>query len=237
MTTRLALVAALAFGLTACADSSDDAAVVPAEDGVSVAGTMAEAPAVPAGTYAIDAAHSRAEFRVRHLGISTVTGRFGSVTGTVTVGDGLGTLQANAVIDATSIDTGNEQRDGHLQSPDFFDAAQYPEITFNATAVRPGDGGQFTLVGDLTMHGVTRPVELDAEYLGTSSVQGIQKIGFTARGEITRQDWGLTWAGTNEAGEALVGDEVTLIIEVEADLQGGDAEAPAEAEADAAPDA
>ncbi|WP_412060533.1 YceI family protein [Rubrivirga sp. IMCC45206] len=220
MTFRSLLVAALALGLSACADAPADETAI-SDDLAAV--EVADAPAIPAGTYAIDQAHSRAEFRVRHLGISTVTGRFGTVAGTVTVGDGLGSLQANAVIDATSIDTGNEQRDGHLRSPDFFDVAQYPEITFDATAIRPGAGGQFTLVGDLTMHGVTRPIELDAEYLGTSSVQGIQKIGFTASGEITRQDWGLTWANTNEAGEALVGDEITLAIEVEADLQAADA--------------
>ncbi|PAP78698.1 hypothetical protein BSZ37_08110 [Rubrivirga marina] len=182
-------------------------------------------PAVPAGTYAIDPAHSRAEFRVRHLGISTVTGRFGDVSGTFTVGDDLGTLDATAVIDATTIDTGNEQRDGHLQSPDFFDVAQYPEITFQSTEVRPAEDGGFILVGDLTMHGVTRPVELEAEYIGSSSMGETQKVGFSARGEITRQDWGLTWAQTNEAGEALVGDEVELIIEVEADRQAETADA------------
>lgn len=218
MTMRTLLVGVLALGLAACAPEADDAAITETND-VSTAGTFADAPDVPAGTYAIDPAHSRAEFRVRHLGISTVTGRFGDVDGTVTVGDGLGSLQANATIDASTIDTGNDRRDGHLQSPDFFDVAQYPEITFTSTGVRPGEGSQFTLVGDLTMHGVTRPVELDAEYLGTSSMGDTRKIGFTASGEITRQDWGLNWAETNEAGEALVGDEVTLVIEVEADAQ------------------
>ena len=219
---RLSLLAALVVGLAAC--GTDDAVeTAGAEDNVSTAGTLASAPDIPAGTYAIDPAHSRAEFRVRHLGISTVTGRFGSVDGTVTVGDDLSSLNATAVIDATTIDTGNDQRDGHLQSADFFDVAQYPEITFQASEVRPGEGNAFTLVGDLTMHGVTRPVELEAEYVGSSSMMGTTKIGFTARGEITRQDWGLTWDETNEAGEALVGDEVELIIEVEADQQAAEA--------------
>ncbi len=230
MILRTLLVGALALGLAACGGEADAPAA--ATDGdVSTAGTFAELPAVPAGTYAIDPAHSRAEFRVRHLGISTVTGRFGDVSGTLTVGDDLGSLDATATIDASTIDTGNEQRDGHLQSPDFFDVAQYPEITFQSTAVRPAADGGFVLVGDLTMHGVTRPVELEAEYIGASSMGDTQKVGFSARGEITRQDWGLTWAQTNEAGEALVGDEVELIIEIEADQQ---AVAEAEtAEADA----
>ncbi len=214
---RLPLLVVLAGGLAAC---GNDAAVETAgTDNVSTAGTFADAPSIPAGTYAIDPAHSRAEFRVKHLGISTVTGRFGSMDGTVTVGDGLGSLEATTVIDASTISTGNDDRDGHLQSPDFFDVAQYPEITFTSTAVRPGEGGSFTLVGDLTMHGVTRPVELDAEYVGSATMQGTQKIGFTASGEIDRTEWGLTWAETNEAGEALVGDDITLTIEVEADQE------------------
>ena len=224
-TLRLTLVAAVAFGLAAC--GTDDATVADAgDDNVSTAGTFVDAPEVPEGTYAVDAAHSRAEFRVRHLGISTVSGHFSNLDGSVVVGDGLGSLQATAIIDASTIDTDNEQRNGHLMSPDFFNVEEYPEITFTSTGVRPGEGSAFTLLGDLTMRGVTRPVELDAEYLGTSSVQGVRKIGFTASGEITRQDWGLSWAGTNEAGEALVGDEVTLVIEVEADRQDAEAAAP-----------
>ena len=224
MITRTLLVGVLALGLAACASETDAPA---SETGdVSVAGSFEDAPAVPAGTYTIDAAHSRAEFRVKHLGISTVTGRFDGVNGTVTVTDGLGSLATTATIDASTISTGNDQRDGHLQSPDFFDVAQYPEITFTSTGVRPGEGSAFTLLGDLTMHGVTRPVELAAEYVGSSSMMGTPKVGFTATGEITRQDFGLTWAETNEAGEALVGDTVTLMIEVEAD--GAAAEAPAD---------
>lgn len=214
MTLRTLFVGVLALGLAACASDTD----APAADAApSVAGSFADAPDVPAGTYTIDPAHSRAEFRIKHLGISTVTGRFDGVDGTVTVGEGLGSLATTAVIDASTISTGNDDRDGHLRSPDFFDVAQYPEITFTSTGVRPGEGSGFTLLGDLTMHGVTRPVELAAEYVGTATMQGTPKVGFTAQGEITRQDWGLTWDQTNEVGEALVGDTVTLMIEVEAD--------------------
>lgn len=221
-TLRSPLVAALALVLVAC--GNDDAAVTDAGD-VSTAGSFVDAPAVPEGTYTLDPAHTRAEFRIRHLGIATVTGRFGDVDGSLTVGDGLGSLQTTVVIDASTIDTNNDQRDGHLRGADFFDVAQYPEITFESTDVLPGEGNTFTLVGNLTMHGVTRPVELDAEYLGSSSSRGTQKVGFTATGEIIRQDWGLTWDNTNEAGEAIVGDEVTLVIEVEADRQDAEADA------------
>ena len=214
MPLRLLLVATLAVGLTACADSADDVAI---DGDVSTTGEFSELPEIPSGTYAIDPSHTRAEFRVRHLGITSVTGRFGSVDGTVEVGDE--TIAANVVIDASSIDTGNDDRDGHLQSADFFDVAQYPEITFQSTGVRPTADGGFVLTGDLTMHVVTRPVELESEYLGAATMGETDKVGFTARGEITRQDWGLDWDQTNEVGEALVGDEVELIIEVQADRQ------------------
>lgn len=218
---RFPLAVVLAIGLAAC--GTDDATTAGpsagATDDVSTAGTFTDVPEIPAGAYAIDPSHSRAEFRVRHLGISTVTGRFDGLSGTVSVGDDFSSFDATAVIDAATINTGNDDRDGHLRGPDFFDVAQYPEITFDVTEVRPGADGEFFLVGDLTMHGVTRPVELEAEYLGTSSARGTQKIGFTARGEIIRQDWGLTWDRTNEAGEAIVSDEVELVIEVEADRQ------------------
>ena len=219
MILRSLLLGVLVVGLAACGDSADDASTAGTVIDDATPATFGDAPGLAAGTYAVDPAHSQAEFRVRHLGISTVTGRFGDVSGTVTVGDGLGSMQATAVIDAGSIDTNNDQRDGHLKSADFFDVANYPEITFATTEIRPAADGGFVLVGDLTMRGVTKPVELEAEYLGASSANGVQKVGFTARGEITRQDWGLSWAGTNDAGEALVGDEVELIIEVEADRQ------------------
>lgn len=216
---RLPLLAALLVGLAACATDDAPETTIATDPDVSTDATFADAPDVPSGTYAIDPAHSRAEFRIRHLGISTVTGRFDGVDGTVNIGDGLGSLETTAIIDASTISTGNDRRDGHLQSADFFDVEQYPEITFESTGVRPGEGSNFTLLGNLTMHGVTRPVELDAEYVGSASMGETQKIGFTASGELTRQDWGLSWAETNEAGEAIVGDEVELVIEVEADRQ------------------
>ena len=222
MTLRTLLVAALALGLAACADETAD---VTTDADVSTAGTFADAPALAAGTYAIDAAHSRAEFKVRHLGISTVTGTFSDLGGTVTVGDGLGSLQTTARIDASTVSTENDDRDDHLRSPDFFDVAEHPEITFTSTGVRAGEGGSFTLLGDLTMRGVTRPVELDAEYVGgATSPQGVEKIAFTARGEIDRREWGLEWGAVTEAGAIVVSDEVTLVLDVQADRQTAEAQ-------------
>ncbi len=221
MILRTLLVGVFALGLVACGDVDDVAVATdaPADD-VSTAGTFVDAPAIAAGTYAIDAAHSRAEFRVRHLGISTVSGTFSDLSGTVTAGDGLGSLQTTAVIDASTISTENDDRDDHLRSADFFDVAQYPEIAFTSTGVRPGEGGTFTLLGDLTMHGVTRPIELETEYIGAAtSPQGVEKVAFSAEAEINRSDWGLTWNAPLEAGGVVVSDEVTLRLDIQADRQ------------------
>ncbi len=216
-TLRPLLLGVLALGLAACG-GDDTAVATDAPADVSTAVSFVDAPAIDAGTYTIDVAHSRAEFRVRHLGIATVTGTFSDLSGTVTVGDGLGSLQTTAVIDASTISTENDDRDNHLRSPDFFDVAQYPEITFTSTGVRAGEGGGFTLLGDLTMHGVTRPIELETEYVGAAtSPQGVRKVAFTAQGEINRSDWGLTWNAPLEAGGVVVSDEVTLRLDIEAD--------------------
>ena len=123
--TRTLLIGVLALGLAACAGESTDAADTGAAE-PSVAGSFADAPAIPAGDYVIDTSHSRAEFRVKHLGISTVTGRFDGVEGTLSIGDDLSSLQTNAIIDASTISTGNTDRDGHLKSADFFDVEQFP---------------------------------------------------------------------------------------------------------------
>ena len=216
MTLRSLFAALSALALAACGAETDAPA-----DAASTASTAAVAATpVPAGTYAIDGAHSAASFGVRHLGLSTVRGSFDGVSGSLTLGETLSTLQTTAVLDASTISTGNADRDAHLQSPDFFDVAQYPEITFTSTEVRPGAGDAFTLVGDLTMHGVTRPVTLEAEYLGSAtSPQGVEKVAFTATGTLDRTEWGLTWNQALETGGVVVGDEITLEFEIEADRQ------------------
>lgn len=215
MPLRPLLLGALALALAACGAETAAPDAAPSADATPVAATP-----VPAGTYAIDGAHSAATFSVRHLALSTVRGSFDDVSGSLTLGETLSTLQATAVIDASTISTGNADRDDHLRSGDFFDVAQYPEITFTSTEVRPGAGDAFTLVGDLTMHGVTRPVTLDAEYLGSAtSPQGVEKVAFTASGTLDRTEWGLSWNQALETGGVVVGDEITLELEIQADRQ------------------
>ena len=222
---RTLAAGALALGLSACATDADS------PEPLADATDVVEAPAeIPPGTYALDPSHSELGFRVRHLGISNVDGTFNDFTGTISVpASGLEGLRADLTAQVASIDTDNDDRNGHLRSPDFFAADEYPELTFQTTSVEPTGGSTFRMTGDLTMRGTTRPVTLDGTYLGAASIQGTDKIGFEAAGEIDRQDWGLTWSQTNEAGEIIVSDTVTLVISVEADRQ-ADGESMAEEE-------
>jgi polyisoprenoid-binding protein YceI len=167
--------------------------------------------------YTIDNAHSSAEFTVRHMVISKVRGRFGKLTGTIEIPAGADVPSAVAVeIDATSIDTREEQRDGHLKSADFLETEKYPTITFVSTGAK-GDGPEFTLSGLLTIHGVTRPVEVKAEYEGRGKDPwGNERIGFSGHVAINRKDYGLGWNQALETGGVLVGEEVKIDLSVEA---------------------
>ncbi|GAB2974790.1 YceI family protein [Actinotalea caeni] len=171
---------------------------------------------IPAGTYQIDASHSELGFTVRHTGIAKVRGRFTGVEGTFTVAEPFSDSRVDVTIDAASVSTGNEQRDAHLTSPDFWDAATKPTWKFVSTGVQ-GEGEEFTLLGDLTINGVTRPVELAVEYNGAANgPDGVLRTGFSATGEISRKDFGLTWNVALEGGGLLVGDNVKLGLEIEA---------------------
>ncbi len=171
---------------------------------------------IPAGTYQIDASHSELGFTVRHTGIAKVRGRFTGVEGTFTVAEPFSDSRVDVRIDAASVSTGNEQRDAHLTSPDFWDAATKPTWNFVSTGVQ-GEGEEFTLLGDLTINGVTRPVELAVEYNGAANgPDGVLRTGFSATGEISRKDFGLTWNVALEGGGLLVGDNVKLGLEIEA---------------------
>ncbi|HLV56723.1 MAG TPA: YceI family protein [Actinotalea caeni] len=171
---------------------------------------------IPAGTYQIDASHSELGFTVRHTGIAKVRGRFTGVEGTFTVAEPFSDSRVDVTIDAASVSTGNEQRDAHLTSPDFWDAATRPTWNFVSTGVQ-GEGEEFTLLGDLTINGVTRPVELAVEYNGAANgPDGVLRTGFSATGEISRKDFGLTWNVALEGGGLLVGDNVKLGLEIEA---------------------
>ncbi|WP_448336806.1 YceI family protein [Chloroflexus aurantiacus] len=168
-------------------------------------------------TWVIDASHSMITFSVRHMMISKVRGRFTRFDGTVDFDEQNPTnSKVQVTIDASSIDTRDERRDGHLMSPDFLDVANYPTLTFVSKRVEVIDESHGRLIGDLTIRGVTREVTLDVEYNGQSkSPWGTISAGFSATTKINRKDWGLTWNVALETGGVLVGEEVTIEIEIE----------------------
>jgi polyisoprenoid-binding protein YceI len=179
--------------------------------------TTSLATAVPAGTYSLDPVHSRVEFAVRHLGIATVRGTFGSFEGTFEVGDDLASARAYGSVEAASVNTQEPQRDDHLRSPDFFDVERFPRIEFSSKEIRPLDEDHFEIVGDLTLHGVTREITLNAEITGTElDLYGNERVGLEALGELNRKDYGMTFNQVLGSGNVLVSDKVKLVIEVSA---------------------
>jgi len=168
--------------------------------------------------YQIDPAHSAAQFKVRHMMIANVKGEFTKVSGTVTSDpSNPAAVQIQAAIDASSISTRDEQRDGHLKSADFFDVARYPTITFQSNKVVPSGPNSFEVAGDLTIHGVTQPVPLTVEEVTPEAKDpwGNMRRGATARAKVNRKDFGLHWNVALEAGGFLVGDEIEITIDVE----------------------
>lgn len=178
-----------------------------------------------ATAYTIDAAHSSVEFAVKHMVFSTAKGRFNDFAGTINLDEGdLANSSVNVTIQAASIDTRDEGRNGHLKSADFFDVENYPTITFTSTAVKVTGDGEFNVTGDLTIRGVTRSVVLKAERTGEGvNPWGVKVVGFAAETKINRKDFDLNWNAALEAGGVLVADDVKISIEVEAN--------PAQAEA------
>lgn len=167
--------------------------------------------------WSIDSSHSSIEFAVRHMGIATVRGRFRKFDGAVELDEDHRLRGVQVSIDAASIDTGVEQRDNHLRSPDFFDVARYPTIQFRSTGIERRSGGGYRLTGDLTMHGQTRPVTFDVE--ASEPVKdpwGNQRVAAEATGKLNRKDWGLTWNQVLEFGALMVGEDVKFTLEIEA---------------------
>jgi polyisoprenoid-binding protein YceI len=168
------------------------------------------------GTFALDTSHSQIGFTVRHMMIAKVRGHFSATEGTLVVAEDPTASTVTITASTGSIDTRDEGRDGHLKSPDFLDAEQYPTITFTGTGITDEGGGTFALVGDLTVHGVTKPLQLEVEYNGVGQDPwGNQRIGFTAKGEVNREDFGLTWNQALETGGVLVGKEAKIEIDAE----------------------
>jgi polyisoprenoid-binding protein YceI len=166
--------------------------------------------------WTLDTMHSHAEFAVKHLMISTVKGQFKTLTGTGETKDD-GTLKsAELTIDAGSITTNVDARDNHLKSPDFFDVAQFPTITFKSTKIEQS-GTDISITGDLSMHGVTKPVTLKGELTGAvTDPWGNQRTALAVNAKINRKDWGLHWNQALEAGGFAVGEDVKLSVEFEA---------------------
>jgi polyisoprenoid-binding protein YceI len=192
----------------------------------AAAPTLAQQPApaaspagsgAPGNTWRVDSAHSSAGFSVKHMMVSTVRGTLGPISGTVEYdGKDVASIKADITIDVTKINTGNESRDKDLRGAGFFEVDKYPTMTFKSKRVQPGSAGQFRLVGDLTMHGVTREVALDVEgpSQAVKTQNGGLKVGATATTKINRREFGLNYNSVIEAG-AVVGDEVTITIDIE----------------------
>jgi len=168
-------------------------------------------------TWTIDATHAEIGFAVRHLMISTVRGRFGAVTGSVTLDErNPNAAKIDVTVDVASIDTRTEMRDNHLRSADFFDVANHPSLHFVSTKIEGDVTGEFTVTGDLTIRGVTHSVKLNATNEGRGKDPwGGERVGVAATGKIKRSDFGLTWNQALEAGGVAVGDEVKLSLDVE----------------------
>lgn len=176
----------------------------------------------PATTWQIDPAHTNVEFVVTHMMFAKVRGGFNSFSGTLEQGDDgdLASGRFSATIAVSSIDTGNEDRDNHLRSADFFDTDNHAEITFESTEIERVSDTSLKVTGDLTIRGVTKSVTLDVTETGTGvDPWGNTRIGIQAEGTISRKEFGLTWNQALEAGGVLVGDEVTLAIEAQAIAQ------------------
>ena len=171
-----------------------------------------------ADTWQIDPAHTNVEFTVRHMMISNVKGQFQKTSGTITTnGNDPASATIDATIDASSIDTRVDKRDAHLKSPDFLDVAKFPTITFKSTKVEADGPNKWKVTGDLTLHGVTKPVVLDVEGSGPPiQVMGNTRAGASATAKIKRSDFGLTWNKALESGGVMVGDDVAISIDVEA---------------------
>jgi polyisoprenoid-binding protein YceI len=169
----------------------------------------------PVGTWNVDPAHSSVEFQVKHMGIATVKGRFSEFRGTLEITPEGG--RASGTAQVQSVDTNESQRDDHLRSPDFFDAAQYPEITFESTEIRPVDDETFEIEGQLTIHGVTKTVKFEAVVQGTDvDPWGNTRVGLEVVGQINRSDFEMKFNQALGSGNLLVADRVKILLDISA---------------------
>jgi polyisoprenoid-binding protein YceI len=164
---------------------------------------------LPTGTWSVDPANSRVEFLLKQLGIATVRGAFHEFEGTLELGDDLAGARAYGSVSVASLDTNQARRDAHLRSPDFFDAERYPEVTFESSEIRPLDAGTFEIAGDLTMHGVTRPITLTAELQDAADPSGSLRLA--VGGRLNRGDYGVT---PNPLLNRLASEQVELQLDI-----------------------
>ncbi len=176
---------------------------------------------IPApGTFAIDASHSTVQFVARHMMVSKVRGSFDDYSGTITIAEDPLQSSVEVALEAASVNTRDETRDGHLKSADFFDAENHPQITFRSTGVRQVQGSTFEVDGELTIRGVSKPLTLEVELEGLGQDPwGNERIGFSTQVELDREEFGLTWNQALETGGVLVGRKVRIDIDVEAARQ------------------
>ena len=168
------------------------------------------------GTWTADPAHTTVGFVVRHLGLSKVRGRFDGVRAQLVVGDDLATSSVTAEVDMSTVKTGNADRDAHLTSSDFFNAETNPTMSFTSTSIT-GDGEEFTLAGNITINGVTRPIELDVEFFGTSVFPMDQstRAGFSATGTLSRKDFGIEFNVPLGGDKVMIADKVAIDLDVQ----------------------
>ena len=178
---------------------------------------LAIQPSMAQSNWNIDPAHSLAQFQVKHLMISNVRGNFNTFSGKVVFdGKNYATVQAAATIDVASINTREPKRDDHLRSPDFFNAAAYPKITFKSKRVEGIDGNKFKLIGNLTMHGITKEIVLNVEASPIiKGMQGESRIGVQATARVNRQDYSIKWNRSLDSGGVVVSDEVQIMLDLE----------------------
>jgi polyisoprenoid-binding protein YceI len=179
--------------------------------------TAATKNVVPAGTWTVDRAHSKAGFAVKHMGIATVRGEFTEFEGTLEVGEDLSSAKAYGTVNVGSVDTNEPGRDEDLRSANFFDIEQYPEMTFESSRIEALDDETLRIVGNLTLHGVTKEIELKAEVMGTDvDHSDQQRLGLEVTGELSRNDFGIAFNHALGSGNLVVSDKVKLAIDVSA---------------------
>jgi polyisoprenoid-binding protein YceI len=172
---------------------------------------------VPTGTWTVDPAHSKIGFAVKHMGIATVRGEFTEFEGTLEIPEDLSSARAYGTVKAASVDTNEPQRDDHLRSVDFFDAAQYPELRYESTSVERLDDETFRITGDLTLHGVTRELVLEAVFEGTDvDPWGNERVALEVVGKLSRGDYDMKFNQALGSGNVLVSDKVTLALDISA---------------------